>query len=419
MSDSLAIAAVTATLRNLLFSGLNQDVSGTSVTTRPPDKARAGNTGNQVNLFLYHLTADTAWRNLDIPWRTRPGESAAPHLPLRLYYLLTAYFGENEDDIDSADAGRLMGSQRLLGRAISILLDHPMIEPSAIQAGLPAQDQLEHPFDSLENVRIVFQPLSLDEMGKLWSGFQTHYRLSAAFEVSMVLIESGRSARTPLPVLTIGTNNAGVRVRTDLHPPQPALTAVTPPHGQPSVRLNETFTLEGRCLAADEVNLQFSHRLWETPRTLTPLSATDTEIRVQLPDLPAEWPAGIYTVNALLTTAGAPAVSSNAVPFTLAPEITDVTPDPAVRESNASVTLTVTCRPQVRPGQSASLLMGERQSAAQTVAAQTGTLVFSIPDAVPGEYFLRLRVEGVDSLLVDHSVTPAVFDPTQKVTIAS
>jgi hypothetical protein len=419
MSDSLAIAAVTATLRNLLFSGLNQDVSGTTVTTRPPDKARAGNTGSQVNLFLYHLTADTAWRNLDIPWRTRPGESAAPHLPLRLYYLLTAYFGENEDDIDSADAGRLMGSQRLLGRAISILLDYPMLEPCAIQAGLPPQDQLEHPFDSLENVRIVFQPLSLDEMSKLWSGFQTYYRLSAAFEVSMVLIESGRSARTPLPVLTIGTNNAGVSLQTDLYPPQPALTAVTPPLGQPCVRLNETLTLEGRRLTADEIRLQFSHRLWETPRTLVPSSATDTEIRVQLPDLPAEWPAGVYSVSAVLTTAGEPTVSSNAVPFTLAPEIMDVTPDPAVRESDASVTLTVTCRPQVRPGQSVSLLMGQRRTAAQAVAAQTGILVFSVPDAVPGDHFLRLRVEGVDSLLVDHSVMPPVFDPTQKVTIAS
>ena len=419
MSDSLAIAAVTATLRNLLFSGLNQDVSGTTVTTRPPDKARAGNSGNQVNLFLYHLTADTAWRNLDIPWRTRSGESAAPHLPLRLYYLLTAYFGENEDDIDSADAGRLMGSQRLLGRAISILLDHPILEPSAIQAGLPPQDQVEHPFDSLENVRIAFQPLALDEMSKLWSGFQTHYRLSAAFEVSMVLIESGRSARTPLPVLTIGTNNAGVSVQTDLHPPQPALTAVSPPHGQPCVRLNEPLTLVGRHLSADEVRLQFAHRLWETPRSLAPSSATDTEIRVLLPDLPDQWPAGVYTVSAVLTTDGEPAVSSNAIPFALAPEITDVTPDPAVREFDASVTLTVTCRPQVRPGQSVSLLLGDRQTAARAIAAQSGTLVFKVPDAVPGEYFLRLRVEGVDSLLVDHSVTPAVFDPTQKVTIAS
>ena len=30
---------------------------------------------------------------------------------------------------------------------------------------------------------------------------------------------------------------------------------------------------------------------------------------------------------------------------------------------------------------------------------------------------MRLRVDGVDSLLVDKTVTPPVFDPAQKVTV--
>ena len=56
MSNAFAIAAVTATLRNLLQDGFNADpdLPGVSVTTRPPDKARGANdTASQVNLFLY------------------------------------------------------------------------------------------------------------------------------------------------------------------------------------------------------------------------------------------------------------------------------------------------------------------------------------------------------------------------------
>src|SRR5690348_13905400 len=67
MSNSLAIAAVTAALRHLLDRGLSADVPGTRVTTRPPDKARDGQSGNQVNLFLYRTAPNAAWRNADWP----------------------------------------------------------------------------------------------------------------------------------------------------------------------------------------------------------------------------------------------------------------------------------------------------------------------------------------------------------------
>jgi hypothetical protein len=40
-----------------------------------------------------------------------------------------------------------------------------------------------------------------------------------------------------------------------------------------------------------------------------------------------------------------------------------------------------------------------------------------VPGAPAGEHWLRLRVDGVDSVLVDRSVTPPVYDDTQKVTI--
>ena len=81
------------------------------------------------------------------------------------------------------------------------------------------------------------------------------------------------------------------------------------------------------------------------------------------------------------------------------------------------MTLTVTCRPDVLPAQRASLLLGSREVPAEDHDTSTGTLTFVVRDAAPGEHWLRLRVDGVDSLLVDRTVSPAVFDPSQKVTI--
>ena len=46
--------------------------------------------------------------------------------------------------------------------------------------------------EQIERVRITPQPLSVDELSKLWTAFQTHFRISAAYQVSVVLIESTR-----------------------------------------------------------------------------------------------------------------------------------------------------------------------------------------------------------------------------------
>ena len=99
MSQPSAIAAVAATLRNLLTLGVtpDQDLNDTTVTTMPPDRARAvGNNANQLNIFLYQAMPNAAWRNLDMPGRANPGEIAMPPLALTLHFLLTAYGRDND-----------------------------------------------------------------------------------------------------------------------------------------------------------------------------------------------------------------------------------------------------------------------------------------------------------------------------------
>src|SRR3977135_2775718 len=87
MSNSLAIAAVTSTLRNLLTQGLTSeaDLAHPAVTMQPLDRARPnGLSSNQLNIFLYHVLPSAAWRNTDPPWVVKPGESGAPAIGLNL-----------------------------------------------------------------------------------------------------------------------------------------------------------------------------------------------------------------------------------------------------------------------------------------------------------------------------------------------
>ncbi len=78
--------------------------------------------------------------------------------------------------------------------------------------------------------------------------------------------------------------------------------------------------------------------------------------------------------------------------------------------------ITVTTRPldRVRDTDASG---GDRAIVAQLRSTVTDRLEFRAAGVTPGEYFLRLRIDGVDSLLVDRTVTPPVFDRNQKVVI--
>ena len=102
MSNALAIAAVTATLRNMLQAAIQPMSPGAQVTVRPLDRARENMTVDSVNLFLYNTGPDAAWRNADLPG-VNPGEAAQPPLALTLSYLVTS-FSQTDDDTVAAIA---------------------------------------------------------------------------------------------------------------------------------------------------------------------------------------------------------------------------------------------------------------------------------------------------------------------------
>src|SRR5713101_5945419 len=377
MSNAAAIAAVTLTLQTILGDGVRSDanLNDTTVTVLAPDKARGSNNANQLNLFLYQVLPDAAWRNMTIPSQVASGETGDPPLALTMHYMLTAFGRDN-------DTGVPFGHY-LLGTAMSVLFDHALLGP--------------------------------DEISKLWTGLATQYRLSVVYEATVALIESKRTTRAPLPVLTRGAKDKGVFGQASLISPFPALDAVQFPNNQTAARLGDTLVLTGQHLDGTAVGVVFNHPLWNAPVEIAPLAGNSaTSLRVLLPNAPVVWPTGFYTIAVWVQRPGESfRRPTNQVTIALAPRITI---SPASTPAAGSIVYTVTCNPEIRPDQRASLLI-ETEVLADPHPAQTSTLTFTVAGLRPGVYFVRLRVDGVDSLLIDRTVTPPIFDATQKVTV--
>ena len=143
---------------------------------------------------------------------------------------------------------------------------------------------------------------------------------------------------------------------------------------------------------------------------------TAAEIRARVPDDDrGKFPAGDYVLAIGYSRGGKLYRTTNQLPFSLAPTLALSSTQ---RDAKGRVTLEIECIPDLWQGQRASLLLNDREAIAEPFADEkTGMLTFAFEGIPPGEYWVRLRVDGVESLLVNRAVTPPEFDRTQRATI--
>ena len=193
MSNALAVASVSFVLVDLLNNGLiDRDISSTgvgdvSVTAWPPDRVDAlGTNQSMLNLFLYNVTQNQGWRNVGLPSRDAAGARIAnPPLALDLHYLLTAYGAQQ------------LHAEILLGYGMQLLHETPILTRDSIRRSLAAPTQvtgggglpagLNNLFTSelaeqVELIKIWPQTLTTEEISRLWTAFQAHYRPTAAYQ---------------------------------------------------------------------------------------------------------------------------------------------------------------------------------------------------------------------------------------------
>ena len=107
---------------------------------------------------------------------------------------------------------------------------------------------------------------------------------------------------------------------------------------------------------------------------------------------------------------------TNELPFGLAPTVTNV-PLTVTRNNAGTATITLDCQPQIGPDQDCALLLGPAPVVLAPRTAAQSAVTFTVPHATPGTYPARLRVDGVDSLLVDTTTVPPSYDQSQVVEI--
>jgi hypothetical protein len=452
MSSAFAIAAVTAVLKDLLNNGLiDHDLSALGnvmVTALPPDRIATTNADehSQLNLFLYQVSPNSGWRNAGLPSRdANGGRLTNPPLALDLHYLLTAY-GKEE-----------FHAEVLLGYAMQLLHETPVLTRAAInktlKPALPAGVTLPTGIqmlstsdlaDQVELIKICPQFLNTEELSKLWAAIQAHYRPTAAYHLSVVLIEAGKPTKNPLPVLKRGKEDRGPAAQADLIPPFPTIEAITLPKNQISALLGDTLTIAGHHFAGesgDPAQVTLILRL-ATTRLPQPLDITvpaikrsDKRIEQLIPDQPGVYyPAGFYRLSILVMPNGKPdeTRTTNELPLLLAPQITAIggqalplPPQPPLSLTRTNiqgdlgdVTVNLTCDPEVLPDQPVALALGDREIPAEAHPVRTGALSFIVKRIRAGDYRLRLRVDGVESLLINRSdKQQAKFDDSQQVTI--
>ena len=414
MSDARAIEAVTMTLLQVIDDAVNTGPQafpgGVKVVAKPPHDVQTDVEQLQVNLFLYRTEIAAGLRNEDPP-DLRPGETANPPLPLVLHYLITPYVQGGKD----LDAHRLLG---LASRAVheQAVLSQALLNDSS--------GSFSNVSTQLDRIRITWQQLLESDIYSLWSAFQTPYRLSAAFEARVVIIDGRHPPRTPVPVLTRGALDEGPVVRANVTSPFPELHAAIPQNDQMASRVGESVHLRGVSLSAQTVEARLSHPLLPDPIALPTTDVTATGVRVDLPNPPPEVPAGLWSVSLVLVNSVAGenvTTDTNAVPLPVAPAITSAMPMTVARDAQGAAHISLTCAPPVISGQPVYLVAGGRAvPEVRTVAGDpvTGSALSFVMSAAPlGGHVLRLRVGGVDSLLIDRSQDKPRLDPTQTLTV--
>lgn len=398
MSDYLAVGGVTAVLKSLLNAGLSEGgpstvlVSPPGVTNLPPDLIATGqDEPPQLNLFMYYASINPALRNLNLPSVDANGTAVGnPPLAINLHYLVSAY-GANPYD-----------SEILLAFAMQVFHNTPVVSRSTIQSALTALSTATNPSNEqklvalstlasqIEHIRITPEALTTEEIYRLWTAFQVHYRPTTSYQVSVVVIQSTQSYQSNLPV----------QQRSLLVLPLmgPVISSTDPPMVAPGQVLN----IQGsNFLPAAASNALVA---FDQGQPIGPATIQSNLIRVTPPNT---LQAGTRTVRVLCNVtfpSGSthPGFASNAFPFQLVPAIVPPASPPYQVKQGAALTITV--NPAIGNLQTVVVYVGDTAiplpNGPLGPPSSSTTVTVTVPSSItPGVYPLRVEVDGAQSLL--------------------
>jgi len=387
MSDYKAIATITAVIRDIILN--NQNIETAIVKTLSPAKLKVpSNDTDILNLFLYQVTSNAACRNLDLPTRNQNGQMVAkPTLALDLHYLLTAL---SDDEIKA---------QLILSSAMVALHENAIISKNKIAETILDSKMNEgtslidsNVTNQVESLKISLEPISIEELTKLWSSFfQTSYCLSVAYTVSVVLLECPVEITPSLPVSKSQLRFVPLK--------QPIIEKIEPQimTYDPTKKL----VINGRNLGSDKVFVRLNGEEIEVKDRK---DLSENQIRLLIPENTLAGVKQVQVLQKLLfnknDVEGHKGHTSNVAAFVLAPNLKSVT--------QTGGELTLSFEPGIAENQKVNVLIGDYVINADLTTKNpkdyplknlTVTIPPRILDLLEGTYPVRLRVDNADSSL--------------------
>jgi hypothetical protein len=331
-----AINDVTRGIRMLLHSQLVRVSSTAVVSLLPPGDTLPPVSG--VNLYLYRVTESPFTKNR--PWpgdRTKP-PSDRPPLGLQLHYLLTP-LGTQPNDASFSEGD---DAHTMLGLAMLTLQEQPVLNDAHLPA-LPAVGGLNattgfdadavlpgYLLNSYEKIKIMLSPAGIEELSKIWATINQPYRLSVAYEISLVEI-------TPTPPPPV---QGGIVIRTGVDVillQAPQLESVNPAVGA-LVHVDNTGTLQANSIVIRGSGLSFPEKMATVTVGGQPVSIQPTSppsISLLTVSLPSDLAAGPQA-DVRVTLNGR---ASTPLSFTVTPWLSTVTPVRTGLAANQKMTL--------------------------------------------------------------------------------
>jgi hypothetical protein len=401
MSTTAALAATTQMLRSVLLDATTtlwaKLGSTPAISAVPPDRITAEE-GDQLNVFLYRTSLNPGWRDEGLPVRSPTGTRLTqPPLALDLHYVISAHC---KTDLH---AELLMGSAMEALHGMSVLTAPAITKyygqatPAGISSDvwtLLSAAQLDQQPDQ---VTVSFENMSIDDISKLWSVLGEKYRPSAAYVITVVLLQPDGPVRAALPV----TQPAAVAVKPLL---LPQLASVDPQ--QITWGDTKPLNLTGANLLGSGTQVVFG-----TDATAAP-AATSTAISVDVV-LPTNARAGLQPVRvrhqAPPQGGGTAETSDQSNPLTLfvAPKLGTVTAAPGQ--------VTAGLEPSVDPGQRVQLLLYGAANFTIDAAPRTAPaaqLDFDTSGVPAATYLLQIDVDGAQSMLTQPALDKPFDSPT-------
>lgn len=157
------------------------------VTLNNPEEMRTNNVEG-LSVWLYRVERDDQLLNAP-PARPQPNRVLPTPLPLRLHYLLTPVV-----TIDPAFPAVSPGlEQELLGKVLQLLYQRPVLRGADLRDTLTGSE---------ERLTLRLEPMSLEEITRVWHALQRPYQLSLSYEVTLAMIAPETQPSVSSPVAT-------------------------------------------------------------------------------------------------------------------------------------------------------------------------------------------------------------------------